>query len=658
MSLLDCLDLGSYCYDTLPVGWIRLIRLLPDTPNTPLRCSLRTVNLFDFDDINGVARTSELPIYDALSYVWGDVTHISTAYCDDHVLQVTCNLESALKRFRHTHKTTILWADGICINQSSSTEKAQQVQLMGLIYWKAQRVHVWLGEDEEVEERWRARSAFKTMEEMSVLYTRSCREEDLAVRRYRAEDLKLGEDTYRWEAIGRLLSRSWFKRVWVVQELGLAKNATFYCGNASIDRVHVDRCTRFLDEYASLFVTFYGISDQVLSMALAYFHSTRGSTRPELGSDPVLAENFFDLMEHARGLECTDARDSVYAFLGHPSAFKQHLLDAAPYEWYPWIFKKELPTIVQPDYSDDVTVTDVYFRSAWILIDDMNLGLEVLRHVAHDDDTINDNFPSWVPRWNIDERSIFRRGPPGFFTASLDMEPTSFELVFDEPLTSIGLKIKAIQLGTVMFSCQQPGARGFINVVDVEDYQNISPRSPDCCNPVDSMYCDLEDLRRSLPNPQQNDTLAFATTYVAGNIQCADRDPHNLRREEHQLLRDFHAYCRSMNSTCLPRMHFPDGCGEPYHAEGDGDRYLESLKAAAANRAFFGTFDGRLGLGPRLTIGGDEVWLPLGSAAPFMLRPMDGGVFRILGETYLHGMMFGEALKDKSEDSFQEITLT
>jgi hypothetical protein len=47
-------------------------------------------------------------------------------------------------------------------------------------------------------------------------------------------------------------------------------------------------------------------------------------------------------------------------------------------------------------------------------------------------------------------------------------------------------------------------------------------------------------------------------------------------------------------------------------AEGDANRYLTLLQQMALFRSFFGTYDGRLGPGPRITQGRDRVWLAMG----------------------------------------------
>jgi hypothetical protein len=68
-------------------------------------------------------------------------------------------------------------------------------------------------------------------------------------------------------------------------------------------------------------------------------------------------------------------------------------------------------------------------------------------------------------------------------------------------------------------------------------------------------------------------------------------------------------------------------------------------------KRLFRTSNGFLGMGSRRVRSGDEVWLIGGAPTPFLLRPVSGqdGVgikkFELLGEAYVHGIMYGEAAK-------------
>lgn len=94
-------------------------------------------------------------------------------------------------------------------------------------------------------------------------------------------------------------------------------------------------------------------------------------------------------------------------------------------------------------------------------------------------------------------------------------------------------------------------------------------------------------------------------------------------------------------------------------------------------RCLFRTKGGRLGLGPQYVRPGDVVWLIAGSRTPYVLKRKtpeqeeedqeegkeEGGEgkemprFRFLGEAYIHGVMYGEALTEKTKADFTTIHL-
>ncbi|KAE9368089.1 HET-domain-containing protein, partial [Stipitochalara longipes BDJ] len=117
---------------------IRLVILESGSRDAPLRCRLIHVSLDDN------------PEYDALSYVWGDISVQDPAILlDGKPFQVGVNLSAALLNIRHEDlddpKESRIWIDAICINQTNVTERNQQVQQMDRIYSRAMKVLIWLG---------------------------------------------------------------------------------------------------------------------------------------------------------------------------------------------------------------------------------------------------------------------------------------------------------------------------------------------------------------------------------------------------------------------------------------------------------------------------------------------------------------------------------
>lgn len=68
----------------------------------------------------------------------------------------------------------------------------------------------------------------------------------------------------------------------------------------------------------------------------------------------------------------------------------------------------------------------------------------------------------------------------------------------------------------------------------------------------------------------------------------------------------------------------------------------------AMGRRLCWTEKGYLGLVPSQARMGDEVWLLKGGRVPFVLRRVGGGENReLVGDCYMHGIMYGEAFEDE-----------
>jgi hypothetical protein len=87
------------------------------------------------------------PIYEALSYAWGDAKVTSPIFLESCPFQATVNLVSALRHLRHEDNTRTLWVDAICIDQSNIQERGHQVAFMAKIYSMAECDILWLGDD-------------------------------------------------------------------------------------------------------------------------------------------------------------------------------------------------------------------------------------------------------------------------------------------------------------------------------------------------------------------------------------------------------------------------------------------------------------------------------------------------------------------------------
>ena len=129
-------------------------------------------------------------------------------------LQVTVNLELALRCIRLKDRERIVRVDAICLNQDNIIERNAHVQEMGSIYGSAERVLIWLG-------------PLGRHTELAVDYIKSIAQNSIEqTSKNEALIISLINDpTMRQtcEGITEIFGSQWWSRVWVVQEVSRAR---------------------------------------------------------------------------------------------------------------------------------------------------------------------------------------------------------------------------------------------------------------------------------------------------------------------------------------------------------------------------------------------------------------------------------------------------
>lgn len=119
-----------------------------------------------------------------------------------------------------------------------------------------------------------------------------------------------------------------------------------------------------------------------------------------------------------------------------------------------------------------------------------------------------------------------------------------------------------------------------------------------------------------------------------------------------QALKDNVAVSDENGHSCQPSTSHPI---EPV----DSDRvaaFEARMSEVKVCRRMFRTSEHYLGMGPLSSQEGDELWILRGANVPFILRRLDDGSYRVIGEAYVHGIMHGEALQERASE-YQQITL-
>lgn len=170
---------------------------------------------------------ADAPDYECLSYVWGTEHSDRVLWLDQQVIAISTNLDKALGRLRHETESRFLWVDFVCINQQDFEERKQQVQLMYRIFCQAKRVIAYLGEEADGSQN--VPNFLRQIQ--AAASSPECDTEGL----WSEQDLKiLRLPPYQdaaWTMLQRFVMRSWFTRVWIMQEALAARNLKFLCGD-------------------------------------------------------------------------------------------------------------------------------------------------------------------------------------------------------------------------------------------------------------------------------------------------------------------------------------------------------------------------------------------------------------------------------------------
>ncbi|KAI8683441.1 HET domain-containing protein [Fusarium keratoplasticum] len=242
--------------------------------------------------------------YEAFSYAWGNNEKSEAVIVDKRVLPVTENLHMALQHLRQEDIDRILWVDAVCIDQSNVAERGHQVTYMGSIYERANNVIVWLGSASE--------DAGLLISALNMLQHQTSSQAFRTAKRTDADWRyvwdKLQEKPSPSQRVRHLNSglqeltgKSWFTRVWILQEVAKARRAQIHCTAGIVD-------TKLFALAPWLLRT------HVPPQSQAILDIMPGPSRQSSwwSKERPLQE----LLWKFRECEATDPRDRVYALLG------------------------------------------------------------------------------------------------------------------------------------------------------------------------------------------------------------------------------------------------------------------------------------------------------------------------------------------------------
>lgn len=535
---------------------IRLLYLLPGSNEAPLSCSLRIVSL------------SKLPVYEAISYTWGKPIFSASIECSPQGrLPITENLSAALLHLRLTDRIRVLWADAICINQQDLVERSHQVTLLRDTFEGAENVIVWLGED--------TGDANEAFEILQAIDSSSSHIEIL--------DLL---DSERGKALGKLLERSWFRRIWVVQELVCARKATIKCGNHSMEWENFSNIAERLRLSGCHDLIFDPRVDRALYiLSCMGVERRKGNTHLEL------------LLYSYRRCLASDPRDKVFALVR--------------------LGNSQIATAYTPDYSTDVV--EVYRNLAIDLII-AERNPDILIHCVYSAGSKSYLLPSWVPDWSHQLDNYSSSFTDRVYNAAAG---TSFEVRVSQDIDELFLDGVILNKVEVLGGARDLD-RSQINLVDY-------------ARRTITLHEEYFDMIRQSRRYRYCYWTAFTRAIVADKDHTGSRIGQRDLTEVYVKYRKFWSQFLVFEATRRRSLF--------QYLEFLEVSELDSAITSAANGRTFCIFDdGRAGWVPGTAEAGDRIAIFLGATVPILLRPRGNG-YIVLGEAYVHEMMDGQAFE-------------
>ena len=600
---LNDILMEDYTYSPLSVEeegqQIRIMKVHPGTTG-PLECTLKHVSL------------ENPPAYEAISYTWNNEKPSEPVVCDGSRLLVTPNLHAALLQLRHSTNIRTVWADAICINQVNDTEKAEQVLLMHTIFRQAAQVLIWLGK--EGDDSHLAMSFIReSLERVDV-------SEPSMAKLYLSGSHYNGRKRH-WAAVKKLFDRTWFTRVWVIQEVAVSSKATVICGNDELPWTAIALIA--LRSFANPSMQMLSMLARLTILAITHI---QGNIKASHGV-PVL-----DLLDMARRCSASDPKDKIYALLSLFSTVdRQHLS-------------------LVPDYSDTTTPFQVYQSFARRYLQRAGRGsgnLEFLRFAGQSEAVKEGKLPSWVPDWSLPALTFDTLLHGGSYQAALDsMAVVKFAQDIDLLGVSGHVCDRIGVLGSPMATIMGQTTDNHHDNFTRRQYSTLIEWEKLVKAHCSNRYPTGETWSRAFHHALRCGKMGLEEGEV---LPLGEIDHMTWRMRSIRLLHYLHldtfpsmiVWTKDLLQKAKPGIWGSNEDQEKYTATS------ADLLAASIGRIMVSK-EGYIGLVPKESRTGDVIMLVKGCLVPLVMRKdVQTGMWRLVGGCYVHGIMRGERFKEE-----------
>lgn len=585
-------SLPKYCYQPLGEGDMRLFVLFPGEYDDPLRGCICHMPFYDAGP------------YRALSYVWGpDNQSERNLVTPDGVLKIKAALGSAFQRVRQKKKEMVLWVDAICINQEDTREKVQQILLLPRIFQGATSTLAVLATDD------RSNRAVGILLQIAALklYGSDFSRWPKPIVRPRSTWVNSGmpdPDSELWRDVCYMFQRPWFRRAWIVQESIAARTVQFICGNWIFDWNDLHCAMEIVDRKLGM----YAFAESWRPFMILSEHRAWEATSQRW---PLL-----HLIQTFRYVQTGKyQRDRFFALLGLAADGDDPLFE--------------------PDYDSPLEVVVRRFAQGFV---EAGYGMELLYDAGLGNREGQSRFPSWIPDWTVEEpdrgalSSAEGRGVT--FSASGRL---SSRISYDQDKDK--LRVSAMLYDYI--DC-------------VSRFSNVPSQRSRYFQELDSM---IEACNHFEPDRQRQ---LKETVPIAGALypESASSCPISITESYpafRKVLRKDELKARDMRGNGKKAKTQPPSARKSSEkspatigVREKSKSYASLLDEYIVGWRFVTTKYGRCGIAPNGVLPGDAVAILSGGKVPFILRkgflPW-GGLF-LIGQCYIDGIMFGEAVEE------------
>jgi len=396
----------------------------------------------------------------------------------------------------------------------------------------------------------------------------------------------------------QLYARTWFSRVWCIQEVILARDAVMIWGELELSWADVGQIAKWLSEIQP--VRALEFDDNAFYANVDYGNANRMYQLREQRQD------LLDSLDNCRAFQATDPRDKVYGILA--------LVEPA-----------EEAKAICVNYEKDTG--EVYAEAAVAIIRTYS-DLAVLAYVDHGPEYHSDgSFTSWSPQWH--DNGGLRRFPA-------EGSPLSAcRNMMVESVNACDLHMRNIGLKGLFYDR--------ITIVHVEMDRNYMT------NDGQPPFVDILAVVLGQPFPgghiPEEVMRALARTLTAG----CDSTMDDIARATAEQQGRFYASFALFIHCAVSGLNFFD----LRKTQTEHESFYDEAEIVCSGRRFFRMANGNFGLGPACMREGDVVAVLFGGHAPYVLRPC-GRSYMYMGQAYVDEIMDGQLVDQMEAGQIKE----